>query len=146
MFESIEDFVREADEAGRAGVFHRTPIDARELLQRSTASLTGARASDQVGSRQLGPMGRAARAWLAAAAVFVLVGVGWNLIFFREFGEMRERLAIKDNKAKSGAALACLAGPTGDLPQDCGNYDYDSDGDMDLADMQSYQLAIAVNH
>lgn len=144
-FPSLEDALGEADAAARGGVFRRTSLDARQLLSQSPAVQTGG-GSAAANPHRSALSGRAARGWLAAAAVFALLGVGWNLIFFREFGEMRERLAIKDNKSRSMAVLACVAGPIGDLAQDCNSYDYDSDGDVDMADVQSYQLALALDH
>ena len=41
----------------------------------------------------------------------------------------------------------CVAGPSDAMVSGCDTYDYDSDGDVDLADISSYQLAYAgANH
>lgn len=87
-------------------------------------------------------MQRAAKGWIAAAAAFALLAVSWSLIFYREFGEMRERLADSSAQAQSHL-LACVSGPTSNLPADCGSFDSDSDGDVDLADWRSHQIAVA---
>jgi hypothetical protein len=79
---------------------------------------------------------RTARGWIAAAAIFFVAATTSSLLFYREFGEMRERLSYSANgrPGELEGTLACVGGPTTRLPSTCLPYDFDADGDVDMAD------------
>lgn len=106
-------------EAERAGVFRPTRLDATRLMR--------------VG----GPGRFAALRWVAAATLFFMVTAGvWTAMFRWNLADLRQTFA-------SAPITDCLAGPRGNLPASCNTHDLDADGDVDLADLSSFQTAYA---
>ncbi len=133
----IETALSELDAAKRAGVFRRTPVELRDL-QHAHATASDAR-----------PQWLTLKLWPVAAAILLAIGVS-SWMFAGELAELRRqsRMASTANPAMTGGAYVafntCFNGPrTGRDNADCGGQDYDADGDVDLADFRSYQLAYA---
>jgi hypothetical protein len=118
----LESSLLELRQAENAGVFRPTRVDARQLMRS-------------------GPPRRLAIRWAAAAALLLAVGTVWTTMFYMNLTKLRD--------GRGGGALAsvsitdCLAGPRGSQPGHCLAYDLDADGDVDLADLGSFQLAYA---
>jgi len=133
----IERALLAHEAAEREGVFRATPVDVRAFVA------PGARAGAPF------PMVRAGVA--VAATVVMAVGV-WSWLFRTELDHLRSSssqgttVAMRSNEAQErcDACIAdCVTGPKPDQPVDCDRYDYDADGDVDLADFGRYQLAYA---
>lgn len=137
QLDPLERDLLELEEAERDGVFSRTRVDHRMLLTPEP---------DFHGLLRLGAM----RRWGAVAAAVVLVVGVWSAMFTLEIQEVRRSRMIAEN-GRGGAArtiargdmLNCIGGPSEPALNECRRHDYDSDGDVDLADFQSYQLAYA---
>jgi hypothetical protein len=133
QLDGVEETLLELDTAETAGLFRRTRIDAGRLVARSA------------------PVGRgrsvrlALRVIPAAAAVVIAVGAGmW--MFRAEPDSIRGRDAATTSVAAASDPCdisfpLCLKGPGEGVLGKCLPHDYDSDGDVDLADFRSYQLA-----
>ena len=133
QFDPIEGALEELCAAERAGVFARTCVDTSTLVS-APVRLAGRRLA-----LRLVPL---------AAAVVLAVGAG-SWMFMAELGTVRHRVDMASTPANTPqdsrtATLAeCLAGPRELMATGCGRLDYDSDGDVDLADVSAYQLAYA---
>lgn len=132
QLDPLEQMLGELGEAEGAGVFRRTFVNSASLVG-------GARPRIRLfGTRKL--------AWIpAAACVMLAIGVG--------------TLALKSGVAPIGGFAQfvgnvspavpgeligfheCLGGPGGAAVNGCLVHDYDSDGDVDLADFTAYQSA-----
>lgn len=131
MIEPTDNFDRnlecrlgELNEAERAGVFRASRVDPRQLM----------RAGGSVRSSSL--------RYAAAAALFLVVTSGvWTAMFQWNLSSLRQDRG--SNQLATIAIGDCLAGPRGNLPSACNTYDLDSDGDVDLADLSSFQTAYA---
>ena len=121
--EPIESRLLELHEAQRAGVFRPTRIDAAGLL-RSPAARTWS-------------WGRVR--WAAAAAV-LLAAVTWSGFFYFNLAELRDG---RPQLLAAGSIADCLSGPRSTLSAQCRPFDLDQDGDVDIADLSSYQVAYA---
>ena len=132
----VEDLWRESEEARRAGVFNRTPIDPAKLVTLHPAS-------------QIGASWLTGRRWLAAAAALALVAGAWTVLFRMEFDSLRKRADAAAKMASVARATFatqftnCLEGPGAvGVGDDCAKQDLDADGDVDLRDF-SLRLALA---
>ena len=115
----VEEALLELDATERAHLFKLTSADTRRLLESPTGQAS-------TGSRRI------ALRWLpVAAAVVIAVGV-WSWAF-RVEPLASARATISD----------CLTGPDEVVAVTCRGYDSDADGDVDLADFHSYQVAFA---
>ncbi len=129
----IEDGLAELAEAQRAGVFGRTPIDAGQCLLADEPRAP-------VNVRRL--MARL----MPVAAVLVLAVTVWTTMFALQLSEIREnKQMLAAGQAKPDTSFAtCMNGPSGDgLSGQCGELDRDTNGQIDLRDFGSYQLAYA---
>ncbi len=138
----IEKLLRESSAAESAGVFHRTPIDAGRLLRES--SQVPVPLSVSIG-----------RKWMPVAAAVGMAAVVWSAMFYVKLSEIGEqsRLVTKrildgttpDDDAGSVPISVCVGGPAKHGEPNCkdSRYDFDTDGDIDLADFSRYQLAFA---
>jgi hypothetical protein len=115
QLDPVERTLRDLQGAERAGVFRPTRVDARALLQEPA----------RTGSTVF-----LLRRIAVAAVILVAVSVwGWGV--------------MRQNTAAAVTFSDCVAGPSDTLVSGCDTYDYDADGDVDLADISSYQLAYA---
>ncbi len=119
QLDPFETALLELGEVEKACVLDRTELDVRGLLH-------GRR------HRASGPAVRiASRMLSAAAAVAIAIGLwGW----FVGFGP---------TEVRASGFLDCYGGPTETADGECRAHDYDSDGDVDLVDYGTYQVAIA---
>lgn len=132
----IEELWLESEEARRAGVFDRTPIEPAKLVSLSPALPN---AASWVTGRRL----------LAAAAMVALVAGAWTVLFQLEFDSLRRRTdAAAKMTSVASATFAkqftnCLEGPgAAGAEGDCALQDIDADGDVDLRDF-SLRIALA---
>jgi hypothetical protein len=100
------------------------------------------------------PMLRQTRVWVPLATAAILAIVVTGATFKYQIGEAHEqarlagRLSSGDGTSLAAASpidglTGCLNGPGTSIPGDCRSHDRDADGDVDLADIQAYQLAYA---
>ncbi len=144
----IEALLREAAAAEQAGVFRATELNAERLLRESSQALVPLSVS--IG-----------RKWIPVAAAIGIAAILWPVMYSREFSNIREEVrlaqhgAVGDSAPEDSAAggsdvvlashiSGCVAGPEAGGGQPCHDYDFDADGDIDLADFSRYQLAYAV--
>ena len=116
----LEHAWSELEQAEKAGVFLRTRVGAAELVY-APVRVTS------VWSRRV-----FTRLLPVAAAIALAVALwGW----FSRSGQDGQigRLAFHD----------CFGGPTAEAMTVCREHDYDTDGDVDLADFSAFQLAFA---
>lgn len=135
--EPIESALLELGEAERASVFARTPVTAEELITCSQANR---------------PMvlSRRTLVWLSSVAAVVLLAVGVGSVMFKyQLDHLRGSAGIAEGLASGaggndpcdGNFLNCFSGPEAVvLAMRCDVHDYDSDGDIDLADFRNYQI------
>lgn len=126
----------------RSGLFQRTPIDARALLQGPSAHRSISGASSRL------------RLLPVAAAVVLSVGVG-SWMFQSEIARLRDGqrqgndAALVASRSNFTQFYERFTGPQSAVVQDPGvapanrSVDSDADGDVDLADFGAYQLAYA---
>jgi len=132
QLDPIEASLRELADAEQAELFRRTHLDARSLL-RSSSALSGA--------PQVLPWMR----WVLIAAVFALAVTICGWVFTTRTGPTRlasfpSGMIASATGGCDGRFFGCLTGPNGTPAADCGAYDYDADGDIDLVDARTYQL------
>lgn len=139
QLDPIEEALRELEQAEQARLFQPTRVDANQLV---TASQDEGRVSRRV-----------VRFWWSAVAAAVLLATGVSTWLFQaELSAVRDRsmLASREVATIPGdcsdwSILGCVTGPSQLASAACGAHDYDTDGDVDLADFRAYQLACA-NH
>lgn len=139
QLDPIEEALRELEQAEQARLFQPTRVDANQLV---TASQDEGRVSRRV-----------VRFWWSAVAAAVLLATGVSTWLFQaELSAVRDRsmLASREVTTIPGdcsdwSILGCVTGPSQLASAACGAHDYDTDGDVDLADFRAYQLACA-NH
>lgn len=139
--DAVEAALLELAEADKARVFAPTPID-RHLLA----------ATPVFAPVSAGSVIRRFRAPLAAAAVLA-IGV-WSLMFYSELSSLRQASRLVDHsliamsgettpeRTANGDFMECFSGPQPAQLVSCHSYDFDADGDVDLADYRSYQLGL----
>ena len=115
----IESAWTELKQAETAGVFARTCVDTRGLV------CTPIRANYPRQTQ---------RAWLRLLPVAAGLGLAVAL-----WGWMSRPGQVAGHAAFSD----CFGGPTAGTMTVCREHDYDTDGDVDLADFSAYQLAFA---
>ena len=125
----MQALLSELRQAERAKVFEPTPVLAGQLAERMRKGSQPSRARRLLIGLQ------------AAACVALVVGVAswWQL---GQAGSMLSGNAGGAGSCSQAASLlaGCLAGPTGaGISGGCGGLDYDTDGDVDLADFGAYQ-------
>ena len=132
QLDPIEASLRELIDAERVGLFRRTHVDARSLLQSANSVNHAPRFLRRI-------------RWFSIAAILTLAVTIYGWIFISGTGPTRlaslssEMLASATDRCDR-AFFACLTGPNGTPATACTTYDYDSDGDIDLADARTYQL------
>ena len=140
QLDTLEEMLLELYSADRAGVFKKTPVDP-EALRKSTARSS----ADQFPIHRWW-LTRRMRPLAAAAAIAMVVGV-WGWMFQAEIGRIRNPGNMAGVNAIGPAYASgfhrCFTGPTGAAVADCTEQDYDADGNVDLVDYGSFQLAFA---
>lgn len=136
QLDSIESGLVELQAMDEAGVFDSTEVDLRIVLDTPRGSST---------HRLHFP----ARRWLSAAAMIVVAVGLWGVLFHSPAlvsPPIDITTAANAPDARFGLAngsiMACLSGPQ-DVARGtrCESHDYDADGDVDLADFQTFQVA-----
>ncbi len=136
QLDPVEEALLELQDADRARLFRRTRVDEARLV------------ADPVTARSSGSRRGAIRLLPVAAALVMAIGV-WSWMFSAEFAETRRAqdasptLLADASTPDPGSFHKCFAGPTAGTSSSCQELDYDSDGDVDLADFGAYQLAYA---
>jgi hypothetical protein len=135
QLDAIEQRLLDLEEAERADVFSRTPVDSEQLLQEPavTASRTFGLA------QRLAPL-------VAAVAIVAVAVCGW--VFGPESVTIPEPdrfagTAPSVDTAQAVTLQECMNGPVGSLLPGCDEFDLDDDGSVTLADFGAYQLAYA---
>ena len=133
--ENLEKALLELDAAEKAGLFQSTSLDPQRLLAHSL------------------PPQRAAAwrlAWrLLPVAALVALAIGlWSWMFTQGPGARRTPNAVATGLAGAygggdGSFYQCFGGPNEAAARGCREHDYDADGDVDLADFGTFQLALA---
>lgn len=124
----IDELMNELHDAQAAGVFRRTALPAESLFDaHATAN----------NSKKRIPIA----AWGAIAATILITVTVWGLMFSSQLSKL-------ERGSNSGASIAsvevisqCLVGPIPSKSHPCASFDYDSDGDVDLADFSRHQVA-----
>ncbi len=134
----MEKLLKEAAAAESAGVFSQTRIDASRLL----------RESSEVPVPLAVTIGRK---WIPVVATIGLAAVVWSAMFYVKLSDIGEqsRVAsqkIRDEAAGSAYISLCVSGPAAGAAAECKDskrkdrqYDFDTDGDVDLLDISKYQ-------
>ncbi len=131
QLDPLEAALHEAELAERAGVFRATRLDAPSLALQAGSD----------GPRRRRGMLR----WAAVAALVVITVSVWGGMFASQIAQLRARSRGTTilQVASAESISSCLAGPAEALSAACRAFDYDADGDVDMADVSSYQLAYA---
>ena len=144
---SIEMLIAKAASAQRAGVFDQTSVDVSALV------------APAVNSRLVRFYEKALVALPLAACFGIVIGIG--SMMGGPDGQSETvlpggGLAVTSHGLNDSGAVAstqlhslesvtrCFAGPGEDVGSDCGFADLDSDGDVDLADLGTYQQMYAL--
>ncbi len=139
QLDPIEASLRELGLAEEAGLFQPTRVDAGRCVRVSREEVARGR--------------RTARLWLSAVAATIVLALGvWTWLFSVEISAVRDRAMLAGREAVTSPAdcrdrsiLACVTGPSQLALAGCAAHDYDTDGDVDMADFRTYQLACADN-
>ena len=130
----LEDSLGELRRMEDAGLFAATRVDAERLVRPRPAGEVPFFASWR-------------KFRLPAVACLALFACATVILFRREMKSDAVRQAMvaqNDNGSADASSVAfndCLAGPTGGIGSGCAAHDYDRDGDIDLQDFMSYQIA-----
>ena len=138
QLDTLERDLLDLSEAEGAGVFQETRVDAASLVRSA--------------SRRRAPLLSRHRLLLipAAACLILVIGV-WSVVFGPATNSRNGGTPLAGNvySGAPGAALGdfggCFHGPDLERDSACTSYDYDSDGDVDLADFTTYQMAFAAS-
>lgn len=126
----IEQALADLERADRAGTFRPTPLDTKALLDTTHDPKT--------------PWIFRYRKVAVAATILLATGV-WVTMFAMQIGDVQSvKLTHAKQQTEMLAAISiqeCIAGPQYALSSVCKAYDVDADGDVDLADISSFQLA-----
>ena len=128
--DGVEEALLELEAAEEVGLFSRTRVDAPRLVaQPSPVS-------------RAGTIRFALRLLPVAAAVAMVVGAGtWMFRGGIHSTAGPETTITSIASAGYGSFHGCFGGPKGVVSSECLAHDYDSDGDVDLADFRAYQVA-----
>lgn len=137
QLDPIEEALRELGLAEQARLFQPTRVDANQWV----------RASQDEGPRSR----RVVRFWWSAVAAAVVLAAGVSTWLFQsELSAVRDRSMLATREVVTIPAdcndwsiLGCVTGPSQLASAACVAHDYDTDGDVDLADFRAYQLACA---
>jgi len=125
-----EKALAELERLERAGVFRPTPVDLQAVLDTGRDPRT--------------PWIYKHRVSVVAASVVLAAGV-WVTMFATQLGDLHRAKLAQDSRSTGALAAAtiqsCVAGPQRSLSRACKSFDTDTDGDVDLADIRSFQIA-----
>lgn len=129
-YDSFETTLIRVEAAEKARVFSPTPIDPVALL-RTPKTMTGIRFARQLKF-----------ALPFAAAAMLVMGV-WGAMWNSQLGRLRDHkvvltYSVVENDC-DGSFLKCFNG-LDHAKTACRTFDYDRDGDVDLADYRTYQV------
>lgn len=130
QFERLESSLRELGEADRAGLFGRTGVDTKSLFVRPVVARVNRLFVYRVGS---------------IAAVLLVALTVWGFMFVGQVRQLRDRARIVTSNGTHEPFYAQLTGPTVAQAGTKNPNDFDGDGDLDLADIRTFQLRFAVN-
>lgn len=132
---NIEIALEDLAAADRAGVFRRTPMPSNVLF------------SPKNGFGGYHVIAHRLRYAIAASLLLAVAVWGWmfssTLSSLKNAAGPHQQLAANDSGRHDDVIAHCLLGPLGSKSDPCWNYDYDQDGDVDLADFSKHQVASA---
>ena len=138
--DELECLISQVRELEEAGVFKRTPVQVASLVQGDRAQrprrLTHRLFVGLQVAAGLGLVLGLAAVWRAGVATTTPSGLGNS-------SGMQVVSAINAGRGEQARMLArCFTGPAGGLlGNDCRCVDFDSDGDVDLADYGAFQVS-----
>jgi hypothetical protein len=121
---SVEKALEELSAAERAGVFSATRLDTRVLR------------AGRAGSAVVRLLYRAG----AIAAGVGLALLAWNSGRPPGISPTTPGGLLASAAPCNGTFFGCVTGPRSSLGTPCHDFDYDADGDVDMADFRTYQL------
>ncbi|MBN1511495.1 MAG: hypothetical protein JXB13_05730 [Phycisphaerae bacterium] len=141
----LERLMAEAAQAERAGVFQATEIEAASLLSRPAVRPSWFR------RHQHALVGLPVAACLAFVAVLGTLHYGapgtfTQVVINSPTGEnnMTSDTSVAVGHRTADVLMSCFSGPGREfVSTECVTADFDSDGDVDLADFRAFQLAEA---
>ncbi|GJM25905.1 MAG: hypothetical protein DHS20C16_23200 [Phycisphaerae bacterium] len=142
---SIEMLIAKAASAQKAGVFDQTSVDVSALV------------APVVSSPLVRFYEKALVGLPLAACLGIVIGIGSMLggpggqsdSGIAGVGSLVTSQGLVDTTAELcslESVTRCFTGPGEDIDSDCGCADLDSDGDVDLADLGTYQQMYALNN
>lgn len=123
QLDGVEDAMLELAAADKAGLFRESRVDADMLVRQPVA------ARRWRGLLRLAPV---------AAALAMAVGVGSWMIRTEKITPHATQITQTADPC-DGQFLHCFSGPSQTVLASCQVHDYDSDGDVDLADFGAFQ-------
>jgi hypothetical protein len=136
QLDTLERDLLDLSEAEGAGVFQKTRVDAVSLVR-------------SVPPHRVPLLARHRLLLVPAAACLIMVIGVWSVLFGPATTSPNGGTPLAGNiySGAPGAALGefggCFHGPNLEQNAGCATYDYDADGDVDLADFTTYQMAFA---
>lgn len=136
QFERLESSLRELREADRAGVLERTRVDAQALFTRPVFARPVASRTNRLLMYRVGSI----------AAVLLVAFTVWSVMFIGQVRHLQGRAHMVANTGTNERPFfAKLTGPSVAVAGSKNPNDFDGDGDLDLADIRTFQLQFAVN-
>lgn len=129
QFERLEASLGELAAADRAGVFARTSLDTAAMFARPVAAR-------RILLYRVGSI----------AAVLLVAVTVWSVMFVGQVRRVQNQSLMVTVRGTDGRPFyAELTGPAMAIASNRSPNDFDGDGDLDLADLRTFQLQFSVN-